>query len=114
MAARRRGILSPPLQEVLMRLAAARRAASLVLILAPLALWGCASDEENYAPAPTPTAPPATGGVPASIPAVAPAAAPAPAATPAAMHAAAHVEPTQGNTARGIVRFEQVDGGVHV
>jgi Cu-Zn family superoxide dismutase len=96
-----------------MRVSALRRAVSLVVILAPLAIQGCASDE-HAAPAPTPTAPSASPAVPAATPAATPSAAPAPAAVPAAMHAVAHVEPTQGNSARGIVRFEQVADGVRV
>ena len=75
-----------------------------VLFLATtLALGACKREEPAAADAPAAAATPAT-----------PAAEPAPAATPAQAAASAALSPTQGNQVAGEVKFDTVDGVVHV
>ncbi|MBB4128198.1 Cu-Zn family superoxide dismutase [Xanthomonas translucens] len=77
-----------------------------VLFLATtLALGACKREEPAAADAPAAAATPATP---------APAAEPAPAATPAQAAASAALSPTQGNQVAGEVKFDTVEGVVHV
>ncbi|CTP86432.1 superoxide dismutase [Xanthomonas translucens pv. arrhenatheri] len=78
-----------------------------VLFLATtLALGACKREAPAAADAP------AAAATPATTPA--PAAEPAPAAMPAQAAASAALSPTQGNQVAGEVKFETVDGAVHV